>query len=46
MNDDNLFEITDFQGYKDEFLHLFGFEIDDVDYEADVDPVVPINNVF
>ncbi|MEQ5803082.1 enoyl-ACP reductase FabV [Halomonas sp. H10-9-1] len=36
---DNLFQITDYAGYKHEFLKLFGFERDDVDYEADVDPV-------
>lgn len=38
-------EMTDFAGYKKEFLHLFGFEMDGVDYDADVDPVVPIANV-
>lgn len=40
VNDENLFELTDFQIYKDEFLKLFGFGLDGVDYEADVDPVV------
>ncbi|MDX1504728.1 MAG: enoyl-ACP reductase FabV [Spongiibacter sp.] len=42
---ENLHEVTDFVGYKSEFLRLFGFEIDGVDYDADVDPVVPINNM-
>ncbi|MBB3191380.1 enoyl-ACP reductase FabV [Halomonas cerina] len=42
---DNLFEITDYAGYKHEFLKLFGFERDDVDYEADVDPVVQFDVV-
>ncbi|WP_148252788.1 enoyl-ACP reductase FabV [Aidingimonas lacisalsi] len=37
---DNLHTITDYAGYKHEFLKLFGFERDDVDYDADVDPVV------
>jgi enoyl-[acyl-carrier protein] reductase/trans-2-enoyl-CoA reductase (NAD+) len=37
---DNLFDITDYAGYKHEFLKLFGFERDDVDYDADVNPVV------
>lgn len=45
ISDDNLFEISDMAGYKEEFLKLFGFEIDGVDYEADVDPVVPIANM-
>lgn len=36
VNNDNLFQLTDYAGYKHEFLKLFGFERDDVDYEADV----------
>jgi enoyl-[acyl-carrier protein] reductase/trans-2-enoyl-CoA reductase (NAD+) len=42
INDENLFEISDMQGYKDEFLRLFGFGIDGVDYDADVNQVVKI----
>ncbi len=37
---DNLDELTDFAGYQAEFFKLFGFGFEDVDYEADVDPVV------
>ncbi|WP_327439687.1 enoyl-ACP reductase FabV [Pseudomonas donghuensis] len=33
---ENLFEITDYAGYKKQFLNLFGFERQDVDYDADV----------
>ncbi|MGQ8364342.1 enoyl-ACP reductase FabV [Glaciecola sp. 1036] len=40
VTDENLFDETDYQLYKDEFLKLFGFGLDDVDYEADVDPLV------
>ena len=40
VNDDNLFEITDYANYKREFLKLFGFEREDVDYEADISPLV------
>ena len=36
---ENLFDMTDYAGYKHEFLKLFGFERDDVDYDADVSPV-------
>ena len=42
---ENIPELTDFQGYQHEFLKLFGFDIDGVDYDADVDPVVPIKNL-
>ena len=45
LSDDNLYDISDMQGYKDEFLRLFGFGIDGVDYDADVDPVVPIKDL-
>lgn len=37
---DNLFELTDYQTYKDEFLQLFGFGVAGIDYEVDVDPAV------
>ncbi|MCB1755219.1 MAG: trans-2-enoyl-CoA reductase family protein [Gammaproteobacteria bacterium] len=37
---ENLFELTDYQFYKDEFLGLFGFGLDNVDYEADLSPLV------
>ena len=40
VTSDNLFDITDYQFYKDEFLKLFGFGIDGIDYEADVSPLV------
>ncbi|UTP72861.1 trans-2-enoyl-CoA reductase family protein [Alteromonas sp. LMIT006] len=33
-------QLSDYAGYHQEFLHLFGFAFDEVDYEADVDPVV------
>ncbi|WP_415901279.1 enoyl-ACP reductase FabV [Neptuniibacter sp. QD29_5] len=39
VTSENLFDLTDYQLYKDEFLKLFGFGIDSVDYEADVSPV-------
>lgn len=34
---ENLKELTDYVEYKEEFLKLFGFGVDGVDYEADVD---------
>ncbi|WP_101757503.1 enoyl-ACP reductase FabV [Oceanicoccus sp. KOV_DT_Chl] len=45
ITDENLDEISDMAGYKQEFLRLFGFEIDGVDYDADVNPEVPIANL-
>jgi enoyl-[acyl-carrier protein] reductase/trans-2-enoyl-CoA reductase (NAD+) len=37
---ENLHELSDFDGYKKEFLRLFGFEIEGVDYDADVSPLI------
>ena len=35
---ENLSELSDFSGYKSEFLRLFGFGLEGVDYEAETDP--------
>jgi enoyl-[acyl-carrier protein] reductase/trans-2-enoyl-CoA reductase (NAD+) len=45
INTENLRERSDFAGYKREFLQLFGFEVDGVDYDADVNPEVIIDNM-
>ncbi|NLS11383.1 trans-2-enoyl-CoA reductase family protein [Vibrio sp. SM6] len=37
---ENLKQLTDYVEYKDEFLKLFGFGVDGVDYDADVNPLV------
>ncbi|WP_043529616.1 enoyl-ACP reductase FabV [Litchfieldella xinjiangensis] len=45
VTSENLFAITDYAGYKHEFLKLFGFEREDVDYDADVNPDVEFDVV-
>jgi enoyl-[acyl-carrier protein] reductase/trans-2-enoyl-CoA reductase (NAD+) len=40
INDETLLELTDYRGYKRDFLRLFGFGRDDIDYSADVSPDV------
>ena len=37
ISNNNFNELADFQGYKDDFLKLFGFGLNGVDYEADTD---------
>jgi len=37
---ENLFDLTDYKEYKEEFLQLFGFGVEGVDYDADVDTLV------
>jgi enoyl-[acyl-carrier protein] reductase/trans-2-enoyl-CoA reductase (NAD+) len=43
---ENVNEISDMVGYQEDFLGLFGFGFDNVDYDADVDPMVPIKNLL
>ena len=38
ISNENFTELADFKGYQDEFLRLFGFGIDGVDYTAETDP--------
>jgi enoyl-[acyl-carrier protein] reductase/trans-2-enoyl-CoA reductase (NAD+) len=45
INTETLRQLSDFAGYKREFLQLFGFEVDGIDYEADVNPQVVIDNM-
>lgn len=40
VTQDNFHELSDYKGYNTEFLNLFGFAIEGVDYEADVDPLI------
>jgi len=39
---DSIDDLTDFSGYQENFLRLFGFGLEGIDYQADVDPVVAI----
>lgn len=45
ISTETLRELSDYEGYRREFLQLFGFEVDGVDYEQDVDPFVTIDNL-
>ena len=38
----NLRELGDYDDYKRQFLELFGFDVDGIDYKADQNPVVEI----
>lgn len=40
---ENLEAISDFAGYQTDFLKLFGFGLDGVDYDADVEVDVPLD---
>ncbi len=38
ISNDNFNQLADFEGYQADFLKLFGFGLDGVDYAADTDP--------
>jgi enoyl-[acyl-carrier protein] reductase/trans-2-enoyl-CoA reductase (NAD+) len=42
---ENLSEIGDLAGYKQDFLNLFGFGFDGVDYKADADEMILVNSI-
>ncbi|MFD2256726.1 enoyl-ACP reductase FabV [Luteolibacter algae] len=42
VNTENLNTLADYEGYQNGFLKLFGFGLDGVDYEADVDTSVGV----
>ena len=43
VTEGNLVEETDYKGYNAEFLKLFGFGVDGIDYEKDVAPDVALD---
>ena len=45
ISTDNLDTHADLQGYHDDFYKLFGFGINGVDYDADIDPDVKIPSI-
>lgn len=42
---DNLNVISDFRGFRADFLKLFGFGVSGVNYDAEVDAEVPVGNL-
>ncbi len=43
VTEENLFELTDFKGYNSDFLKLFGFGVEGIDYDAETSPLVDHN---
>lgn len=42
INTENLEQLSDFVGYRQEFLKLFGFGLGGVDYDADISPLMDL----
>lgn len=40
VTEENLFELTDYKGHHADFLKLFGFGVEGIDYHADISPMV------
>lgn len=45
ISTETLADCTDIAGYQHDFSELFGFDVPGIDYEADVDPIVPIESL-
>ncbi|RJE76281.1 enoyl-[acyl-carrier-protein] reductase FabV [Pseudoalteromonas citrea] len=46
VNSETIDELTDYVGYHNEFLRLFGFGIETIDYDQEVDSAVVINHLL
>lgn len=46
VDTDTIDELTDYVGYHNEFLKLFGFGLETVDYDADVEAAAAINHLI
>jgi enoyl-[acyl-carrier protein] reductase/trans-2-enoyl-CoA reductase (NAD+) len=38
-NTDNIMELSDIAGFRRDFLRIFGFGVDGIDYESEVSPL-------
>ncbi|MGN1136832.1 MAG: enoyl-ACP reductase FabV [Oscillospiraceae bacterium] len=45
ISTETLSDCADIAGYQHDFSELFGFDVNGIDYEADVDPIVPIESL-
>ena len=45
ISTENLFSLSDIDGYWEDFYHMFGFHFDSVDYTKDVDLCVEIPSI-
>ncbi len=45
VNSDNIEQISDLKGYRDEFYKLFGFGLANIDYDAEIDVDVAVPSI-
>ena len=46
LTDENLHELTDIKGYKEEFMNGFGFDYPEIDYDKDVEYMIDIKDLI
>lgn len=46
LNSENIDSLTDIKGYREEFYQLFGFDLDGIDYEEEVEIDLTHSNLF
>jgi enoyl-[acyl-carrier protein] reductase / trans-2-enoyl-CoA reductase (NAD+) len=45
VNSENIVDLTDIEGYRKDFFKLFGFDVEGIDYEEDIDPDVGVLSI-
>lgn len=45
VTSENIDQLSDIEGYRDEFFQLFGFNVDSIDYEKDTNELVPMPSI-
>lgn len=45
VTSENIEEISDIEGYRNDFFQLFGFNIDDIDYDAETNEFVQVPSI-
>lgn len=45
VTSENIEDISDIEGYRNDFFQLFGFNVDDIDYEAETDELVQVPSI-
>lgn len=45
VTSENIEDISDIEGYRNDFFQLFGFNVDQIDYEAETDELVQVPSI-
>ena len=45
VTSENIEDISDIEGYRNDFFQLFGFNVDEIDYEAETDELIQVPSI-